>query len=272
LAAFPNFDQAWAAQLAEYCADAYAGFLEIPDGDVTQVDYALAADPALDCACVTYALGAEADDVWRWVVRAAYLLDQVFALRGGTPPMPVSIVDASGEHHDVTPSGPDQSLTNSRRGLLAMQAALIAGDRALAEQIAELVGDPPDASYLGPDSVVCTPDDQALAYALKALLLGQIAVAVFHIGGVGESAPPILRRQAAALYTLIDQDQGGFLAALVGLIDAHAAEAAIPENAREPRRFLNLPALALARLALDAGLVRRDVLPESIYLPLSLLM
>lgn len=269
---FPNVDPAWTAHVAELCANQYADFTTIPPDDLTQIDYVLAADPALDCACVTYALGAESGDVRLWLSRAAHLLGQVFALRGTTPPIPVTVIDDMGERHDATPSGPDQSLTNSRRGLLAMQTALIAGDQELAEQSAELVGDPPNASYIGPDSEVCTPDDQAIAYALKAFLLEQTAVAVFHLGGITKGAPPVIRQQAAALSMLIDRDRGAFLTALDRLLEAHAAEAAEPENAREPRRFMCLSAIALTRLAIDRGLVSRDHVPaSSIYLPLDLL-
>lgn len=272
MSGFPNFDPTWTVHVAELCTDSYAEFLTIPPDDLTQIDYVLAADAALDCAFVIYALGADLDEVRLWLSRAAYLLSQVFALRGTTPRMPVAVTDELGELHDVTPSGPDQSLTNSRRGLLAMQTALVAGDRELADQTAELVGDPPDASYIGPDSEVCMPDEQSVAYALKALLLEQTAVAVYHMGGVSNDAPPLEKQQAVALYALIDRDRDAFLEALDRLLDAQAAEAAEREAAREPRRFMCLPALALARLAIDDGLGTLDHLPaSSIYLPLDLL-
>ena len=153
-----------------------------------------------------------------------------------------------------------------------MQTALVAGDREQAEGTAELVGDPPDASYIGPDSVVCTPDEQAVAYAVKALLLEQTAIAVYHIGGVSTTAPPLIGEQAVALYALIDGDRAALLGALDRLLDAHAAEAVEPEAAREPRRFMSLPALTLVRLAIDAGLVTRTDVPASIYLPVDVLV
>jgi anti-sigma factor RsiW len=78
-------------------------------------------------------------------------------------------------------------------------------------------------------------------------------------------------QQAASLYALIDQDRDAFLAALDRLLDAHAAEAANPEAAHEPRRLICLPALTLARLAIDAGLVTSEQLPVSIYIPLEVL-
>lgn len=272
MAEFPNFDQAWAAQLAEFCATTYAEFLTIPERDLTQLDYVLTADPVLDCACVMYALGADLDEVRVWIARAAHLLGVTFELRGTTPRMPVGKKDAWGSVTDVTPPGTDQSLTNSRRGLLAMQTALVAGDPDRAEQTASQVGDPPDASYIGPDSVVCTTDEQQLAYAFRSLLFGRDAVAMFHLGGVGDDAPALIRHQANGLYALIDRDDGGFLEALNRLLAAHAVEAAEPVHAREPRRFLSLPALGMAALAVQRDLIEPTQLPgESIYFPRDLL-
>src|SRR5262245_14078541 len=133
-----------------------------------------------------------------------------------------------------------------------MYVALVAGDLDLAEQIAGLVGDPPDASYIGPNSEVCTPEEQQLTYTLKALLLGQDAVTAFYATGLGH-APPLIRHQAAAMNALICQDQNAFLDALHDLLEAHAAWASDERNAREPRRLMCLPGLGLSALALESG-------------------
>jgi hypothetical protein len=171
---------------------------------------------------------------------------------------------------DAASASADFSLTNSRRGLLAMQVAVLAGDRSLVERVAALVGDPPDATYVGPDSVVCTQEEQGLAYALKAYLLGRTAVAYFHTAGLATSATSI-RVQAVAIDALIRRERQDFLSALAELLAAHADLAVNPDRAREPRRFVAIPALALAALALDGGIVTRDQLPDDPYLPLSLL-
>lgn len=269
---YPNFDEAWAVQLAEFCANAYAEFLTIPESEVTQVDLVLTADPALDCACVTYALGADLEDVRIWIARAAHLLGQAFALRGTTPHLPLGRKDIWGNLTDITPPGPDQSLTNSRRGLLAMHTALAAGDLARAERTASLVGDPPDAAYIGPDSVVCTPPEQQLAYALREILLGREVSAVFYVGGIQEDDPPLIRHQATSVYALINRDVTAFTNALDRLLAAHAFEAAEPAAAREPRRFLCLPAVAVAALATERTLIDAKHLPDqSIYFPRDLI-
>lgn len=265
----PYVDPAWAAQLAEFCAGAYAEYAATEPASLGQVDHVFAAGYALDCALVTFALGADPNDVRTWIKRAAFALGEVFQLRATTPAFPVTIVNGP---RSVAPSGAvDASLTNSRRGLLAMQVALISGDTYLVEQIAAMVGDPPDATYIGPDSEVCTPEEQGLAYALKAHLLGQHAVAFFYTAGLAAARPPV-RQQAVIIEALIDRDAGTFVAALGDLLAAHAAVASDPHNAREPRCLINLPALALAALAIQSGVIYPDrVAADDPYLPRALL-
>jgi hypothetical protein len=255
-----HFDARWAAELAEFCAGSYAEYAAMGPRAATQVDSALAADFALDCACALHALDAPPHDVRIWIARAAYALGEVFRLRGTSAAVPSVVMTEDGAVKDTVPGGPDYSLTSSRRGLVAMYAALTAGDSELAERTAGLVGDPPGASYLAPNSVVCTPDEQQLAYALKALLLGQTAVAAFQ-AGVPDSAPPAIRHQATAVQAMATQNPRLFLDALDALLVTHGLEVADIRRQREPRYFLSLPALGLAALATTSGLVTDPQLP-----------
>lgn len=267
----PYVDPAWAEQLAEFCAGAYAEYAAADPASLGQVEHVFAADYALDCALVTYALGADPDDVRAWIKRAVFAFAEVFRLRGTTPAFPVTVVDEAGTRPAAPPDATDASLTNSRRGLLAMQVALIAGDSSLVEQIATMVGDPPDATYIGPDSEVCTLEEQGLAYALKGHLLGQDAVAFFYTAGL-RAAQPSVRQQAVTIEALINRDAGTFLAALGDLLVAHAVAASYLHNAPEPRCLINLPALALATLAIQSNVIDRDrVTADELYLPRALL-
>lgn len=271
MTARPPVDTTWAAQLAIFCAEAYEEYVASNPSALGQVDHVFAADYALDCAMVTYALGADPNDVRVWIKRAAFALGEVFRLRGTTPAFPVAVDDGL-ERHAVTPPGEvDASLTNSRRGLLAMQLALVAGDPSLVEQIAAMVGDPPDATYIGPDSEVCTTEEQEFAYAMKAYLLGQIAVAYFHTAGLAGSSSPV-REQVVAIEALIDRDEGAFLAVLDELLAAHAEAARDPRHVHEPRCLIAIPALALAALANRSGVIDPSRLPDDDpYLPRALL-
>jgi hypothetical protein len=265
MAARPPVDTSWAEQLAVFCADSYGEYVASDPSALGQVDHVFAADYALDCALVTYALGADPDDVRVWIKRAAFALSEVFRLRGTSPAFPVTVDGAA------TPPGKlDASLTNSRRGLLAMQLALVAGDPSLVEQIAAMVGDPPDATYIGPNSVVCTTEEQELAYAVKAYLLGETAVAYFHTAGLAGSSSPI-REQVVAIDALIDRKQGAFLSVLDELLAAHTEAAQDPRHVHEPRFLVAIPALAFAALASRSGVIDPSRLPDTPYLPRALL-
>jgi immunity protein 49 of polymorphic toxin system len=270
MTARPPVDTSWAEQLAIFCAESYEEYVASDPSVLGQVDHVFAADYALDCALVTYALGADPDDVRVWIKRAAFALGEVFRLRGTTPVFPV-VVDDGLERQAVTPPGKlDASLTNSRRGLLAMQLALIAGDPSLVEQVAARVGDPPNATYIGPDSEVCTTEEQGLAYAVKAYLLGETAVAYFHTAGLAGSSSPV-REQAVAIDALIDGDERAFLSVLDELLAAHTEAARDPRHVHEPRFLVAIPALALAALANRSGVIDPTRLPDTPYLPRALL-
>jgi hypothetical protein len=263
----PPVDTSWAERLAIFCADSYGEYVASDPSALGQIDHVFAADYALDCALVTYALGADPEDVRVWIKRAAFTLGEVFRLRGTSPAFSVTTDDNGA----VTPPyKPDASLTNSRRGLLAMQLALVAGDPSLVEQIAAMVGDPPDATYIGPDSVVCTTEEQQLAYALKAYLLGETAVAYFHTAALAGSSSPI-REQAVAIDALINREQGAFLSVLDELLAAHTEAAQDPRHVHEPRFLVAIPALALAALASRSAVIDPSCLPDTPYLPRALL-
>ncbi|MGH9173678.1 MAG: hypothetical protein ACRD1H_04950, partial [Vicinamibacterales bacterium] len=117
-----SFDPEWGARVAEFCAQAYAEYASAPRETLGQAGYAMAADVALDCGLVTYALGADPADVRIWIARAAHALGEVFRLRGSEPAVPSLVVTEHGVHRETPGGTPDLSLTNSRRGLLAMYA------------------------------------------------------------------------------------------------------------------------------------------------------
>lgn len=270
----PYLDTAWAEQLVQFCTDAYADQITQIDaahGQSGQIEYVFATDYALDAALVSYALGASLADVRVWIARAAVALAEIFRLRGTAPIFPIESVTEGESVPAGSPDACDFSLTNSRRGLLAMYLALAADNMSLAEEIAALVGDPPEASYIGSDSKVCTPDEQQLAYALKFLLLGQDAVAAFYAVGVGYERLS-LRHQAAAVKALVGRDPSAFLSALHDLLMTHIANANNKINAHEPHCLMCLPCLGLAALALKRLLVEVSELPcDNVYLPHDLL-
>jgi len=260
-----ELDTRWAAEVAEFCAESYAQYAAMAPGTASQVDSVLAAECALDCASVLHALGAPAHDVHLWIVRAASALTEVFRLRGTTPAIPVVGIRDAGTRELSVPAEPDQSLTNSRRGLVAMYAALVTGDPELVKLTASLVGDSPDAS-----SSACSRDEQRLAHAVNALVVGDAEVAQSRAAAVDSDADTI-RAQAAAVQAIAARSSRSFIDALGALLEAHRAEAVDPRHRREPRYLLSLPGLALATLATGSEVARKRQLPVGYaYFPVEL--
>jgi hypothetical protein len=210
-----------------------------------QVEHALLATYLKDLGLSRYALGFPLEDVQETFQLAARALLRVFELRG---------------------TGPDESLANSRRGREALLLALAgdqAGDQALARSLAPSVEDPEGASYLGPGSVVTTPDDQALAYAWRDLVLGRPVPLL----ALTPQATPGALLEAAALESLAAGDGASFRAALGRLVAWHEEQATREEHRHQPDWLLCLPGLALARWAVERGVAERRELPGSPYLP-----
>lgn len=147
-----RLDHAWAADLSGFLRGQLAG---APDDDEVDdpVRAVLLAGYLRDLGllgAVSDLLPAEVRDLWR---RSVALTTVAFRMRS----------DAD----------EDQSLTNSLRGMEAMELGLAAGATDVVCELARWVEDPPGASYLGEDSVVCTTEEQLLAYTTRDLVLGR---------------------------------------------------------------------------------------------------
>jgi hypothetical protein len=260
----PHLDVAWARSTLRFCEEWLGELraeLAAAGAPAGQIELVLAVDLGRDAGLLRYALGDDLATVRRHLADAAEACERVFELRGLEPALDAVVVDGEDVRAVHAPGARDHSLTNSRRGLLAMHLALAVGDRPLATRIARLVGDPPDASYLGDDSVVCTWEEQRLAYALRDLLAGDpagalAAPAAMPAGDLGAAA------QAELLAALAARDGTAVRGALARLLAWHRAEAEHEANAHDVRRLLSLPATALAALAVADGVVPGDALPR----------
>ncbi len=154
----------------------------------------------------------------------------------------------------------DYSLTNSKRGLLAMQLTLMCQGLDTARRVAGLVGDPPDAAtYIGEDSVVCTPEDQELAYFLKALLLDETP------GPAGQAGPSSEGRafERMLLEAIWAGDRKVFLHSLRQLLLWYNVERQAKEHRRDLSWWICVPGLGCSVLAVSRTLIGPDELPKS---------
>jgi hypothetical protein len=242
---------------------------------------------ASDCKRIglySYALGHPLDEVRLAFSEASEALVRVFALRGTEESFPVMIlaVDPTKSEDDPAfvigdrplhpPGSKDYSLTNSRDCFNSICVASIAGEHSNAEKLAALMWDPPKASYIGPRSEVCTPNQQHLAYAVKHLLQDQPEELQQELKQVR------YRKQEEQITFLAKMVRGQaenndafFLEGLQQLLYWHQTQVKHPSNKFNPEMFFCIPAVALSILAVRRGLVRKVQLPEDPYLPLELI-
>jgi hypothetical protein len=151
-----------------------------------------------------------------------------------------------------------------------MHLALTAEGVDLARQIARLVWDPPGADYLAADSVIATPDDQHLAYSLKALLSGNARESLRESLRATQSVSEGIRLQTILVRAVASSHAEQFLGGLRALLLWHEQEAR--RNPKDPEFFLCFPALGMARIAVEAKLLSPELLPRgSAFFPPSLL-
>jgi hypothetical protein len=250
---------------------------------VPQISYSLAVSNSEGIGMYKYALGAPLDEVGDYLAEAAHWMERVFELRGTSPLFPVTVVTLDpnsppGKPRELSrkplhsPGEKDYSLTNSASGLQGMYLALIVGDLARAWHLAEMVWDPPNADYIGPDSEVCTPDQQHLAYAVKQVILGDDQAALSEIGLISPKAQLEIKIQATMARAIVAGQDKVFLDNLDDLLAWHRKMALRKANLNDPDFFLSIAGLGLCALALQRGVVQREQLPQdNVYLPVELI-
>jgi hypothetical protein len=229
---------------------------DLPE-DSSQIDYWMHADRCFDLALFGYALGEPLDAVQSHLAAAARANLRLFKLRGTEHAMPLSEAGRKVRGADTI----DYSLTNSRRGLLAIDQALISDQTDLARQTAMLVMDPPDADYIGEESEVCTPADQRIAYAMRDLLGGDDAGAAAELFEMPFDSPSHLH-EARMINAVINRDGNAFIESLIDRLMVSRIQASLPENRHKPELFLRYAELGLCAVARSRGVVMRHDLPR----------
>jgi hypothetical protein len=234
---------------------------------------------------LSYALGRPFHEVREAFLGAAKSYLTVFELRGTESPFPVTdlvldptkaikdpafVISSKGRH---SPGAKDYSVTNSKTAFEAVSLALVARDYALAERLANLIWDPPNATYVGPHSEVCTLNEQHLGYAIRELVAGADAGCVREASQITwnkiESDVFCLGKMVRAIAEGIGET---FLVALRKLLEWHDKQATRKENLRNPEWYLSLRGLGAGVLAVRRQVLRIEELPDdNPYLPLELM-
>jgi len=259
---FPEADQAWTSLMRRsYDELVERHLLSTRTAPPERLEYAWAAlaNDYRELACVAYAAGDPLDAVRNLLVAWSRAHLEVVKCRG------------TGQSGAAAPPPKEYSTGNSRSTYLAMCAALAAADRATARSLAPFVWDPPHASYVGPTSVICTTEQQTLAYALKFELLddrGRAEEELARLTRVSEDAVG----EMLMLRGIVETSPARFLDGLGRTLANHARRAAEKPNYRVAKYFLCLPALGLAALALEHHVATCEQLPaDNVYLPRELI-
>jgi hypothetical protein len=232
-------------------------FLRDGPGSRAQSGFVTVYSNAEYVAFYEFALGYPAEKVRQTFAEAATAALEIFGLRGTM------------ECRVDQPGTRDYSLTNSHDCFKAICMASIATNDALARQLAELMGDPPNADYIGPRSEVCTINQQSLAYAVKHLFQN-------NSEGVDEELRRISNRKgeqrvaamARMVRGLAENSDALFNEGLSEVLFFHRKAARRDDG---PQRFFSLEGVGLSTLALRRGLVEKADLPADEFLPLELL-
>ena len=242
-------DFGWAQELAAFLEVQRKG-APAPDSIESQIQGVFQAGYCRDLGLIRYAQDGDVDEVRKLLRRSTEYTIAVYQFR------------------DMEPHASDVSLTNSRRGLHALELALSGGAIDLAKRLAPMVWDPPDASYLGPGSVVCTAEDQHLAYALRDLLMDRL-----DDGRKELDAPMHLEAQqehrASMLRALLNHDRAESERALTA---SHAFHLDVVDGRNSLNNLddlLDVPTLAYAALG-RARISDLKLPPPDAYLPLEL--
>jgi hypothetical protein len=186
--------------------------------------------------------------------------------RGDPPFFQIAVL---GNLSDLGPT--DYSETNSREGFLSVCKALIVGDEQAEREFAGMIWDPPGATYLSKNSVVCSFNDQRVAYALKAHYEGDYARFEAELRGL-RSPKPNVAAEATMLRAIMGRDRAMFVQGLDALLRWHRREATRDQGTRnDSYRYICVSGLGLARLAIREGICTRHDLPaDEPFLPLEL--
>lgn len=221
---------------------------------------------------LAYALGRPIAEVRQEFAAAAVAYLTAFSLREQAQPFPVQFVATGNGLSQALPAdastSPDYSATNSRVNLLHVYLALAAGDWPLAGSLAALIWDPPGAAYVAERSVLCTPQQQQVAYAVREYFRGIPAAArallksPTRTGGESEA-----ELEGQLLSAILQSDREWFTAGLVQLLTCHREARTHGKNRSNPLYHMCLPAVGLCSIALRERVIDTEAIPLDVFLP-----
>lgn len=222
-----------------------------------------------------YCAGQSVEEIRPTLVESAKCYLELLSFRGASQGIPVVEVVVSDRSDGKMVTGTkqrstkkDYSETNSRNTCRSVYTALAVGEMGLANEIASQIWDPPNATYLGKGSVVCTDDQQKLSYGLKHYMAGESDEALLQLKGLTFSQHVLPFTEAALIRSLCRMDPE-FIDELHDYLAKHREKF---EATNDSDCYICLVGLALARLGVQSGLIQLDELPSGdVFFPLDFL-
>jgi hypothetical protein len=189
-------------------------------------------------------------------------LDRVRALLADSAQAHLELVKrrATGDGGPSSPRPQEYATGHSCSTYLAICMAETSGEGDLARALAPFVWDPPGASYVAPNSVICTTDQQTIAYTLKHVVLNRDADAQEQLRRLTR-VPEDVIGDKLMIRGIIERDRGRVLDGHSRVLAWHERVAAEKANYRVAKYYLSLPALGLSAVALQRGVVALNDLP-----------
>lgn len=148
---------------------------------------------------------------------------------------------------------------NSWETFVAVCMALAACDWDLAANLAPWIWDPPNQTWLAPNSVICTTHQRQIAKAMKEFLLGDPKAAELSLGSMRNIREDVIG-DMLMLRAIVLRDRARLLKGLGLALSWHRRMAEAEDF--DPVYFMATTALGLASMALHEGLIASSDLPS----------
>jgi hypothetical protein len=204
-------------------------------------------------ALLAYAAGGSCEHCRKLFIESARAHLELVKLRG----------DGSESRPDWTPP-PEYATGNSRSTFEAICRAFVGCDWELARLLAPWVWDPEGSGWISPNSLLCTPQQQTMAYALKDFLLGRTGELETRLRSMTNIREDLIG-EMLMLRGIILGDSARTLKGLGLALSWHHRMA--KQEDFNPEYFVCTTALGLAALAIQHKVVAKEDLPaDDVYL------
>ena len=154
----------------------------------------------------------------------------------------------------------DYSVANSNDGLIGIYLGFLLNNFYGAGDLALRIGDPPEAPYIHPKSEVCNPDQQAIAYAIRALYMHDQEGALRETNKVSDHIPGLFFQSKILKGIIL-----GLPETVINTTREYqhwfASRQAKKRTIKHMDLLINIPAIALYLFAISQNICSGEELP-----------